>query len=208
MSDANRGSYLSPEPLLQDPTWVASQLRSGQQVPTYSYALNNPIAHIDPNGLDAYVYDRVEQDGIYGHAGVAVEPYCRGDFTCRASVPVYSYEFYCDPYANGESSATTRCLFSSQPGRVFSSNEPVPVSSLAAGVQGRSYRVRQLPMSCEETAATWDRLQAMQANPPNYNAVASNCRDFVRSALGQSCPAFYAPDRTPAGANGGAGRRF
>lgn len=42
--------YLSPEPLLQDPTWVASQLRSGRQVPAYGYALNNPVTVVDPNG--------------------------------------------------------------------------------------------------------------------------------------------------------------
>lgn len=52
MSDANRGSYLSPEPLLQSPTWVTSQLRRGRQVPAYSYALNNPIRYVDRNGLN------------------------------------------------------------------------------------------------------------------------------------------------------------
>lgn len=45
------GRYLSPEPLLQDPRWVASELRRGRQVPAYAYAGNNPIANVDPNGL-------------------------------------------------------------------------------------------------------------------------------------------------------------
>ena len=45
--------YLSPEPLLQEPDWVAGQLRSGHQVPTYSYARNNPIAYSDSTGLYA-----------------------------------------------------------------------------------------------------------------------------------------------------------
>jgi RHS repeat-associated protein len=45
------GRYLSPEPLLQDPDWVMSELQSGYQVPAYSYARNNPIAYTDPTGL-------------------------------------------------------------------------------------------------------------------------------------------------------------
>jgi hypothetical protein len=43
--------YLSPEPLLQSPSWVASQLRLGRQVPSYAYALNNPIRYLDVDGL-------------------------------------------------------------------------------------------------------------------------------------------------------------
>ena len=43
--------YLSPEPLLQDPSWVAGELQSGYQVPAYSYARNNPVRYVDPTGL-------------------------------------------------------------------------------------------------------------------------------------------------------------
>ena len=50
--DPSIGRYLSPEPLLQEPTWVASELQEGHQVPAYSYARNNPVAYIDPDGLD------------------------------------------------------------------------------------------------------------------------------------------------------------
>ncbi len=46
------GHYLSPEPLLQSPTWVASQVRSGRQVPSYSYAMNNPVRYVDRDGLE------------------------------------------------------------------------------------------------------------------------------------------------------------
>lgn len=45
------GRYLSPEPLLQSAKWVAAQLRLGRQVPSYSYALNNPLRNSDPTGL-------------------------------------------------------------------------------------------------------------------------------------------------------------
>ena len=49
--------YLSPEPLLQNPNWVASQLRSGRQVPSYSYALNNPVRYADRDGLRVELMD-------------------------------------------------------------------------------------------------------------------------------------------------------
>jgi hypothetical protein len=51
-SHERSGRYLSPEPLLQSPSWVASQLRSGRQVPSYSYALNNPVRYVDRDGLE------------------------------------------------------------------------------------------------------------------------------------------------------------
>ncbi len=42
--------YLSPEPMLQKPTWVMAELQHGFQVPTYAYARNNPLGNIDPDG--------------------------------------------------------------------------------------------------------------------------------------------------------------
>ena len=39
--------YLSPEPLLQDPKYVATMAAAGHSVPTYSYALNNPVRYVD-----------------------------------------------------------------------------------------------------------------------------------------------------------------
>jgi hypothetical protein len=43
--------YLSPEPVLQNPKLVKMSAIQGQSLPTYSYALNNPIRYTDPNGL-------------------------------------------------------------------------------------------------------------------------------------------------------------
>jgi hypothetical protein len=55
VSDASRGSYLSPEPLLQNPNWVESELQSGHQVPAYAYARNNPVRYVDPDGLQVAI---------------------------------------------------------------------------------------------------------------------------------------------------------
>lgn len=44
--------YLSPEPRLQDPRWVARQAALGTSVAVYAYARNNPVRYVDPTGLD------------------------------------------------------------------------------------------------------------------------------------------------------------
>lgn len=44
------GSYLSPEPLLQNPWWVRRELKAGHQVLPYGYARNNPVRYVDPSG--------------------------------------------------------------------------------------------------------------------------------------------------------------
>lgn len=53
--DPSTGRYLSPEPLLQSPSWVAWELQGGHQTPGYGYASNNPVGNFDPNGLEVRV---------------------------------------------------------------------------------------------------------------------------------------------------------
>ncbi len=45
------GGYLSPEPLLQNPTYVRRMAQSGMSVPAYAYGANNPIRYVDSTGL-------------------------------------------------------------------------------------------------------------------------------------------------------------
>ena len=51
--DPETGRYLSPEPLLQSPAYVRRMAQTGMSVPTYAYAANNPLRHIDPTGLES-----------------------------------------------------------------------------------------------------------------------------------------------------------
>ncbi len=44
------GWWSSPEPLSKNPSWVASQAEAGLHVSAYSYALNNPVNYVDPDG--------------------------------------------------------------------------------------------------------------------------------------------------------------
>lgn len=41
--DPIRLGYLSPEPMLQSPAYIAAMAWQGMPVPTYAYALNNPL---------------------------------------------------------------------------------------------------------------------------------------------------------------------
>lgn len=52
--DPMTGRYLSPEPLLQDPAWVRDEAQAGHEVSSYSYARNNPIQNVDPDGNYSY----------------------------------------------------------------------------------------------------------------------------------------------------------
>jgi RHS repeat-associated protein len=49
--DSSSGRWLSPEPLMQDPMYVRQMAEDGMGVPTYAYALNNPVRYVDSDGL-------------------------------------------------------------------------------------------------------------------------------------------------------------
>ncbi|WP_253899763.1 RHS repeat-associated core domain-containing protein [Corallococcus carmarthensis] len=49
--DPGSGRYLQPEPMLQNPKLVAEIVMEGRSLPVYAYAMNNPVAFTDPNGL-------------------------------------------------------------------------------------------------------------------------------------------------------------
>ena len=72
--DATTGRYLSPEPMLQSPVYLRRMAQAGLQVPTYAYALNNPIGYVDRNGLDPVAGAAVgaEVGSFAGPAGAAI----------------------------------------------------------------------------------------------------------------------------------------
>ena len=81
--------YLSPEPLLQSPDWVMSELQSGYQVPAYSYARNNPVMVVDPNGKNpgAAVVVGGAAVGVGAAVGAAASFWCLAHpADCREAV--------------------------------------------------------------------------------------------------------------------------
>jgi RHS repeat-associated protein len=50
--DASTGTWTSREPLRHDPVWVRREVVLGVSMPSYSYSRSNPVARIDPTGLE------------------------------------------------------------------------------------------------------------------------------------------------------------
>lgn len=65
LTKSQAGSYLSPEPMLQSPTFTTSMAARGMQVPTYAYAANNPLRYVDPNGLDYLIFNGSAVTWVY-----------------------------------------------------------------------------------------------------------------------------------------------
>ncbi|MCP3143023.1 RHS repeat-associated core domain-containing protein [Pyxidicoccus xibeiensis] len=51
--DPSLGRYLGPEPMYSTASWVVSHMAAGNAQPTYAYALNGPVARVDPDGNEA-----------------------------------------------------------------------------------------------------------------------------------------------------------
>lgn len=68
--DPNIGRYLQPEPMLQDPKWVAARPKEGMSTPAYSYANNNPLHFTDPTGLYSWKVDCSDLKIKWKHASI------------------------------------------------------------------------------------------------------------------------------------------
>ncbi len=65
--DPSIGRYLSPDPILLSPGAVVSAAAGGMISPAYAYASNNPIAFIDPTGLETGIFvDGLPSGGPWG----------------------------------------------------------------------------------------------------------------------------------------------
>ncbi|WP_075303175.1 RHS repeat-associated core domain-containing protein [Stigmatella aurantiaca] len=51
--DPSIGRYLQAEPLLHQPWYIVTAIGRALRVPTYAYALNDPLGFVDENGLQA-----------------------------------------------------------------------------------------------------------------------------------------------------------
>lgn len=92
--------YLQPEPLLQDPLFISGMAMAGHSLPAYSYALNNPVAYIDPNGknpgtaagaaVGTFIAPGVGTlvGAVVGTAVVAAGLWCVGTSCLSPSIPV------------------------------------------------------------------------------------------------------------------------
>lgn len=146
---------------------------------TYVYAANNPVRYIDPTGLDVYL---VNCGGYVGHTDVVVENACYGPES-NPNRSTVGGGFWFERYP---SSRRFQCIY-----LVPGAWRPWPNESRVGEIAGPdinrcdSLVVNHIPLSCEETAAAYDRLRATQASPPPYGALVNNCHDVAQSiALG------------------------
>ena len=106
--DPALGRYLSPEPLLQSPAYVRRMAQNGMSVPTYAYAANNPIRHIDANGL-YFTVNSPNANAIWESLGrLAANRQIGWEIERMAADPSTEFQINEIPYENcGESGART-----------------------------------------------------------------------------------------------------
>lgn len=75
-------SYLSPEPLLQDPNWVRRELKAGHQVLPYGYARNNPARYVDADRFPTLSQAAIEAWLLLQQGGAAVANGVRSGGDC------------------------------------------------------------------------------------------------------------------------------
>jgi RHS repeat-associated protein len=183
--DTSIGRYLSPEPLLQEPSFAQMSEMQGHATPVYSYALNNPIRYSDPTGRDVCVI----QQGA--HQAVAVDIECKEEqTTChKGADDVLRLDFGCDW------NAPLKPEFQTMPTAV-----QVAVNTLACGLgtgvgvgvgrvqrqssplNGGDFVLWRCKTDCKANKAALEALKSL-SGPDSYNVVSNNCYSVVEAVL-------------------------
>jgi RHS repeat-associated protein len=159
--DANIGRYYTPEPELNDSTYsVTMAKKASQSVPAYSYALNGPLVHADPTGLDVF---RIGAGELHQSLGVEFE--CSN--TCDPDPWIFTISFGCANFFD------PACVLGN--GGYYIETGKVKLSDI------KGTKIERCETDCETTQNALQR--ALSQCGLGYNVFWNNCQSIVSTAM-------------------------